>query len=72
MQHALRIVTLCLAFVLTGYSPLGADDHEMTEDAVAAAINKRHMEPPGIEIVGGGPAKPGEYPWLVSPRPAQR
>ena len=60
-------LTLCLALLACGLSsPLWADHYEMSEEDVAAAIGKRHLEPPGTEIVGGGPADPGEYPWLVS------
>ena len=60
------ILTLCLAFLASGLVPtLWAD--EMTDAALAAAIGKRHTDPPGEEIVGGGPVEPRDkYPWLAA------
>ncbi len=58
---------LGLAILATSLAmPLWGDSHEMTDEALAAAITQRHTDPAGNEIVGGGPAKPGEFPWLAA------
>ena len=57
----------CLTAVLSGLNnPVWADDLTDEEKASVASILKRRTEAPGTEIVGGGPAEPGEFPWAVS------
>ncbi len=60
------VAILCLA-VLAG-APLWADSQGMSaeEEEMVKGILMRLSDAPGTEIVGGGPADPGEYPWLAS------
>ena len=58
-----------LALLATGSAAASGPaegEHEMTDEEKAIANMIRDRSAPGREIVGGGPAEPGEFPWLAS------
>ncbi len=73
MQHANSrlILAVTLAVLMTGVLPACAENavgsamSEDDKDMVRGVLSQMH-DLPDDEIVNGEPAKPGEFPWLVS------